>query len=345
MVRMSRGVVLDDTDTTVREEGTACHWAAHQIFTGHPVREGDVAPNGVAIDAEMLDAVEVYRAAIAAWPTDAVRYFEEPVHCAAIHPECGGTPDVFAWDAPSATLYVGDLKYGYRPVQAERNLQLMCYVAGVASRFAVFPRRVVLMICQPRGGGVRQAEHTPQDVHAVWEELRAAAELAVQPDAPLRINPGCAQCAGRHQCPALQTAALDVMDASMGGTPDHLPFPAAENELRLLQRARDIVDARISGLEQQVQHEMKRGAASRWFEMRPGQSRLKWREGSEQIVRAMARLMGVSIEKPAQLVTPTQAKKLLGENLVAMHAERQPGALKLAPFDASKWARKFEEGK
>ena len=347
MVRLSQGALPDDDeDNAVREEGTACHWLAQQTATGHPIAEGAPAPNGVAVDSDMFDGVAMYLAAVAHWPNPR---FEVPVKCHLIHPALEGTPDVFSWDAVTGTLRIGDLKYGYRHVAADGNWQLLCYVAGVMQLLGLTPaqvHRVELMICQPRAGGVRTASLLMPRAVDLWDVLRNAAIEATGPNPRCVTNRNCVSCEGRHQCTALQTAALTVLDATHAATPNALPFAAAENELRVLKWAADIANARIEGLEQQVSHEMKRnGASSRHWEIRSTPGRLAWREESIPTVQQMAKLAGIQVMKPPQLVTPTQAKKLLGESLVNAHAVRPKGANKLVPTDAGRWARIFGDSK
>ena len=345
MVRLSQGALPDDDqDNTVREEGTACHWLAHQTATGHVVRDGTLAPNGVEVNSDMFDAVAMYLDAVKHWPNP---QFEVPVNCHDIHPMLQGTPDVFSWCPTTGTLRIGDLKYGYRYVAADGNWQLLCYVAGVILHMGLYHadvKRVELMICQPRAGGVRVAVLTMARVVELWNVLRNAATEALSDSPRCITNPNCVSCEGRHQCPALQSAALTVLDATHAATPDALPFAAAENELRVLKWAADIVNARIEGLEQQVTHEMKRkGASSRHWELRRTEGRLAWRPERIALVQQMAKLAGIQVMKPPQLVTPTQAKKLLGESLVNAHATRPAGAEKLVPTDAGRWARIFGE--
>jgi hypothetical protein len=86
---------------------------------------------------------------------------------------------------------------------------------------------------------------------------------------------------------------------------------------------------------------MKRGQPSQHWELKPAAGRLKWRPESAERVRTISKLLGVNTDKPAELITPTQAKPLLGEDLVNMLAERPNGALKLVPADAQFWARIF----
>lgn len=345
-VRLSAGRP-DEGDTTIREQGTAAHWAAFEKTQGRIVAVGDVAPNGVEITDEMLDGVAIYHAAVAAWNTDAVRYYETELHCAGIHPECGGTADVFAWCPTTATAFVGDFKFGFRYVDAYENWQMLCYLDGVLRFFYVQPqdvRRVVFMICQPRSYGrqtVRTWETTMPVVEALWKVLRDAAAATLAPQAVCVTNPGCLTCAGVAVCRASQLAALDVIERCHDATPEDLEFPAAENELRMLEWARDVVEARITGLSQEVERGIKAGAISRHFALQPTQSNLKWKEGAESKVLAIAQVLGKNVTKPQALITPTQAAKIIGEEFVNMHAQRLPTGTKLVQSDAKLWRRIF----
>lgn len=351
-VRLSADVpeYQEDDSVEIREAGTACHWAAHAVSQGAPIASliGQTAPNGVEIDDEMADAVDLYLGAVAAWPTAARRYYEYLLHCRAIHDECGGTPDVFAWDAETRTIFIGDLKYGFRFISAEANYQLICYIFGVMWFFKLRPedvQHVHLMICQPRnptgGGPIRDWRATMVDIEPYLHQLQAAALLALSDDAQCMTNAGCRSCAAASACPALADAAAGVLDACHRATPHDLPFAQAEQELHLLTWAEGIVQARREALEQQVMHQIKRGALSRCYRLEQGYTRLQWNTGSAEKVRALARVMGVSLEKPVQLITPTQAKKIIGEPLVNEFAQRLPSAVKLVPTDAAKWRRIF----
>lgn len=343
MVRLTDGLEDGDDDPTTREEGTACHWVAHQTALGQPIPA--VAPNGIEIDDDMLDAVDLYMRAVHAWPTNGQRYFEQPVHCFGIHEQCGGTLDVSAWDWHTYTLYLGDLKYGFRSVQPD-SWQLICYIDGEMRRLGVQPKQVVLMICQPRDygrdGQVKQITLSWEEVAPKLAYLRERAAIAMGDKPPCTTGPQCANCLGRARCEAVRNAAGTAFDMTCDSTPHALPFAAAENELRMLQWAKGVLDARISGLEQQVEHGItKGGERSRFYGMERGAGKLKWNEGAAAHVVGLAQIMGKSVEKPLQLITPTQATRVLGEEVVKMYAQRVPTAPKLTLHDAGKWRRIF----
>lgn len=330
----------EDEDNTVREDGTACHWLAHQASQGLMVPAGRQAPNGREITEEMHDAVAVYFDAVAAWGVPA--WFELQVVCKRIHDYCGGTLDVGAYDPATNTIFVGDLKFGFRFVDVMNNPQLLCYVVGLQHRLGILSDvgvMVEFLIVQPRSyhrdGPVRRWRVSLVELRAQINHLSNAAHMALAANPVCTINAGCNRCAGRARCETAQAAALGVMEDSYAATPHDLPFGAAEDELRRLQAARDIIEARVTGLEQQVMHGMRRGAASRYYAMESTTGRKVWKPEAEQTVINLATLYGVSITKD-KLITPTQAEKLLPAATIAKYAERTPGAMKLVPVESTR---------
>lgn len=334
---------VPEDDTEIREEGIACHWAA---ATG--AQEGATAPNGVAVDSDMVDAVTVYRNALAAWGVPVVQ--EQEAHCFGIHHLLKGTPDADGWCPTTRTLYIADLKYGFRYVDHVMNPQLLCYADGVARRYGLQSimdcNRVVFLIVQPRHYSsemVRTWSATPSELLPEMENLRAAAHRAFAPNPVGTINEGCHRSSCRMQCATYRAAALDAASLYMsyGATPERLPFEFQELELRHMNMAADILHGYKTGLEQQVQHAIKNGARSRFFEMRQEMTPLQWDQDAIPKMRAMAEIMGVNIDKEQQTITPTQAKKQLGEQVVNMYARRHPKPLKLRPTDVKVWRRIF----
>lgn len=340
---------LEDEDDTVREEGTACHWLAHQRSQGFTVPAGTQAPNSVHITEEMQDAVDLYFAAVAAWGVGA--WFELPVWCKRIHAECGGTLDVGAVDWERKVLYVGDLKFGYRFVDVVENPQLTCYIVGLAERLGIvvdLDWSIEFMIVQPRSfhreGTVRRWRVPFTDLRTMVNHLSNAAHAAMQANATCTINNGCKRCAANARCETLHAGSLDGVEVSLAATPHDLPFAAAENELRMMQRARDILDARVTGLEQQVMHGMRKGAASRHFSMEQSLGRKAWKEGAEPTIRNLGQLYGVQVTKDT-LITPTQAEKLLPPATLLKYSHRPHGAMKLTPIETTRVHRALSKGK
>lgn len=330
-------------DTTARDEGTACHWLGERVcLDDEIVTVGDKAPNGIATDADMFDAAFLYRDTLRGWGLPV--YLERPVAVPQL-PYTAGTPDAFAWDATNRIIYLADLKYGYRLVDVWPNWQLLCYMLGIADWLGQDWRTVTfnLTIVQPRrfheAGPVRSAivGGSDEQMAVMVEALRIAINEAMAPNAPLLPGPHCRHCPGRARCTALQNAVADRVYVDS----HDLTFPQAEQELAYLERHAVLLDAYISGLRAQVEHGLRGGAVSQRYELSRRAGRLAWDAGSADKVRTLARLMGVTVDKPAELITPTQAVKLLGEETVNIYARRSPGSLELRMTDIAAMKRIF----
>lgn len=339
----------DEEDDEVREEGTACHWLAHQRTLGVHHPSGSIAPNNVAITDEMHEACDMWFEAIKGWGVTSA-YFEHEVQCKRVHDQCGGTLDAGAWNPETRTIFIGDLKFGYRFVDVWENVQLVCYYTGLENELGLetdLDTWVEFLIVQPRSyhkdGPVRRWRVRAIELRALVNILSNAAHEALGDKPMCKINPGCTRCEGRIRCQTARQAGLEAVNASYDATPHDLPFTAAEHELRVLQSARSVVDARITALEQQVSYGIKRGEHSQHFQLEQPLGRKVWREGAEQQVRAYEILFHQKLTKET-LITPTQAEKLLSPSLVNALSHRPQGALKLIPFDGAKMLRKFNQG-
>lgn len=333
----------EDGDNTVRDEGTACHWAAFEMSQGRAPTIGTLAPNGIAIDAPMLDASQLYLACIAQWGVAAT--YEQPLTVPLL-PECGGTPDAFAVNWKCKTIHVADLKYGYRVVDAWPNYQLIAYGLGVASAHGIDPFDSAwcyhFTIVQPRrwhaAGAVRSVFVGAQAVYQKYAVLLPAVTTALAAGAPAIPGSHCDYCPGRARCTALQH---DAGSPVVAGAHD-MPFDAAERELAYMQDKLAKMEAYTSGLAAQVEHGLRNGQRSTLFEMRSNTGRLEWAPEHVGKVRALAQLMGVNIEKEPELITPTQASKLLPSEIARLYARRGAGSVQLARATPEKWASVFK---
>lgn len=336
----------EDDAIEVREDGTACHWSAHQhVLTGQRVPLDTLAPNSVPITEDMHAAHDMYFAAIREWGVKEA-WFELPVVCKRVHEWLQGTLDVGAWCPQRRTIFVGDLKYGFRFVDVLDNWQLLCYAVGLQHKLGIesdLDLWFEFLIVQPRSyhrdGPVRRWRVHASHVRAQINILAGAFEAAIRPDATCTTNPYCGRCDGRHRCPAALENAAIASDVSMDATPHDLPFAAAEAELRRLQRARDALEARITGLDGQVQHGIRNGQASRYYAMEPGNPRRVWKGEQERatIINA-GKLLGVETTKQV-ILTPAQAEKVLPPSLVAANCIKPAGTLKLVPIETTRMMR------
>ena len=325
-------------DNFVRDEGTACHHFAHQTAIGALPSLGDVAPNGIAFDTDMRDAVALYLGTIDSYKL-AHPYYEQTI---AIPGVGSGTPDLVGFDG-SCTIYIADLKYGYRTVDVWPNYQLIAYAMGAAQWFGLplAKCKFHFAIVQPRrwhtAGPVRSAMVTGAQMLPYVEEIHSAVAAANQANAPLTPGKHCDYCPARAMCPALRQTVTDTVCAM----PEALPFEYAELELQFLRKHSEHVNAYISGLEAQIEHGLRAGKRSKHFEMRAKNGSKVW--ANPDVIRVLAQLSGVKIDKQPELITPTQAIKAgVPAELVNMYSTRTPGKVTLENVDPSRWSRIFQ---
>lgn len=336
-------------DNEVREEGTAAHWVAYEIGNNRPVPEGTVSPNGVEVTEEMLDGVAEYLAVLRSWGSPV--YMESPVAIPSVHAECGGTVDAWSWDAANRIMRVADLKFGYVPVDPFELWQLICYVRGVLDYLqAIYGRftehfTVEMIIVQPRGYGhdtVKVWRTNSEKLIPYMTTLRTAANAAVafrdgkfdltvgSERGAFTAGPHCMNCSANANCATLQAASLQLIDVSTDHGALELTADQAAAELRRLDRAIKVMEARQSGLEGKLTHAIqKEGFIHRNFEMGSGNGRVVWQEGKAVQAIALAKVLGFDIAKPLQALTPTQAKAKIPGTVLDAFTVRKPGSLKL----------------
>lgn len=330
-----------DAENEAALEGTAAHWAAHQVLGGNPYPAGGY--NGVPVETdEMREAIALYVDTVAAAPGRS-RYFEHRIEAHGIHPLCWGTADAVIFDGPGDAVRIVDFKYGHGFVDAFENWQLLVYAAGLMgfSDTASYE----LIVVQPRnyapGGPVRRWTISTGELREYARRLQGAANEAMGNNPDANVGSHCKHCPARHACKALQRAALDAVDMSADSTPVDLPLPALSTELALLVRARDQLDARITGLEAQAMQALQAGKPLPHWQIDHPPGRQDWVKPAAEVL-ALGGLFGTDLSRPVEPITPAQAlKKGIPESLIATYAARKTGAAKLVPINTTAARRAF----
>jgi len=304
-------------------DGTAAHWALAEMLHGRVVAEGQIAPNGIYLTTEMLEAADVMYDDIALElkPYGLVPsqgQIEVPVAIPRIHAQSWGTPDYRIW-LPKArpTLLAYDFKFGFRGVDAFENWQMVEYVAGLTG--GVMARGVsdedidvTVKIVQPRsfhgGGTIKVWSFVASEIRGLINIANHAAHKALGPFATTEVGEECRDCSARFACPTLHQASLTACDMAGAAQPFDLPPEAMALEYRTLNRYRALLDARASGLEQQLLALGKRGAALNGLRIEHGAGRERWTIPEAQVIE-IGKALGVDIAKPPAALTPKQALK------------------------------------
>lgn len=176
-------------------------------------------------------------------------------------------------EVTGSTLFVDDLKYGMKIVEAYENTQLLIYAGAKIATLANAPERVVLSIYQPR------AFH-PEGIHRSWEltstELSSYVRWiiergqACQSPTPI-ATPGkhCDHCTARTSCAALAATNYAFYDVVEDTRQRHMNSEELARELDFLKRADEVLKARKSAVEAEAVERIRQGEfLPGWF-MKP----------------------------------------------------------------------------
>lgn len=350
----------DDEESPEAREGTAAHWWASERLAGRVYAVGAVAPNGHPIDAEMVEAGQVYVddvLAVLAASSPQTQWFAEKrltMH-ALIHPKNEGTTDCFLIDPVRRLIVVWDFKYGMRFVEVYHHWQLVDYFAGICEGYGFTPGdvadwRVEFRVAQPRifhpAGQIRSWVATGGEVWGLFATLSAAAAEAKRPGAWVQTGAHCRDCNGRHACMALMKVAGLAVDMADQGVPVDLPPDALGREMKRLTLAKKRLEARLEGLSEVALAAMRRGQSIPFWTIGHADVRERWTTPPGEVF-ALGDMFGVDLRKAPEPVTPAQARKLgVDADTVTAFAVKPTGAAKVVPVDEAAAARAFgKEGK
>lgn len=338
-----------DEDSIAAKEGTAAHWAFEQLFSSQVIDAGLVAPNGIVLTEEMVEGAHMYVDEVRETSAGLPIYIEQTIRIPRVHENNWGTPDTFAFDKERSILYLWDYKFGHGYVDEFENYQLMDYAAGLFDIFDIDGEKdqmteIVLTVVQPRcahrDGPVRRLRCRAWELRGYINNLRAAAEAASAPNPRATVNSKCKHCSGRHACEALQRSAYVSADISRISVPLDLPTSSLALELSMLSKAKESLDARVSGLEESIHSSIARGERVGGWSLEPGRGSVIWNRPFGE-VKTLGEMMGVSVVKD-ELITPKQAiKKGLPEEVVSAVSESKPGSLKLVQDNLSMLRKVF----
>jgi hypothetical protein len=349
----------EDKESDEAREGTAAHHYVAEILNGRDVEVGTFAPNGVPINAEMVDCAQALlvdvRDTMKANP-DGQLYIEQRFNMStSIHALCWGTPDVVLAVFSRKVVFVWDYKYGHGYVDAAGNWQLFAYLLGVLETMGVPPSEwhewtAVLSVAQPRNyhqsGSLRdwQFRVGSQVAKEMHEAIRLGAYQAMLPNAELRTGDHCTHCTARHACPALQRAGGLAMDVALRSQPVDLPPHAVGLELRQINDAINRLEARKTGLDEHALGLIRSGTHVPFFSTEYASGREKFVVPAAEVF-ALGDMLGADLRKPAEAITPGQARTALKKlgidgEVISSYAEKPRGALRLVRVndDAAKLA-------
>jgi hypothetical protein len=224
------------------QEGTVLHaHAAHWLETRRPMDGWDELDREQRLVVhDYLDVVEEELR-----DTGGQLLVETRLTMPKVHADCFGTGDAIIMNHDTGVLRVIDLKCGSGvPVQADYNgkinPQLALYALGALELWPAThppPTDIKIVIVQPRAGGVKPRQVSLHELDELRAELRFAAGLADQDDAPTEAGPWCKFCPASSTCPTLQAHALETAQMEFGADPPAPGFMDVERIAEALDRA------------------------------------------------------------------------------------------------------------
>lgn len=319
--------------TEQSKEGELAHQVCADLLNGANICKGE------GVEDKMLQDCKMYsNYVLNLYEYPALLHVEKKIDLSMIHKDCWGTAD--AWFVVDKTLHMFDFKYGFRPVEVYENWQMIEYAAGVIEEY----EKAVFHIVQPRAphvdGPIRTWEVHIFELVDYWDMLERVEHEAAQDKAPLRTSSACVNCMARHACTILQKTVLNQLDAMTYREPTNLTDEQLGNELRLLQNTQMLMDARITGLEEEALAKLKAGNRIPHYELGEVQSREKWTCDPSQL----GELFGVEVRKPVEVefITPKQAIKAgIPAKVVRQYSDTPKGAKKLQAIDEKKIRKIF----
>lgn len=313
-------------DTTARDEGTAAHWLANEIFKGANIAEftDRKSPNGVYITPEICEIVEAYLLGL--YPNGVMELETSFLNVAA------RADHITFWNN---VLYVDDLKTGWRFVEPEQHWTLIAHAIGWMERTRLQPLEFVFVIHQPRPhhheGKRREWRITPANFMRYRQELL---EALSNPSDHLVTGPHCHKCHAIASCPAAVAAqynAIDAAEMAFDEMPDNV---AIKHHLDVIRRAQSVLKSRLEALEEMALHRIKQGEIIQDHCAEIQYTNRNWKPGlNADLVKI---LTNVDVSKPGML-TPAQAEKAgISEATMKSLTERRQAGVKLVKVSANK---------
>jgi len=351
---VAMNAAFPSVDTEASAEGVAAHEILEPVYregVGKFASAAAVASNGVFIDDDMVrGAVEFAQFVRSIAAPHASLVFEQTLPPGRFGPDTWGTPDLFFWNGPDE-LHVVDYKYGHGFVDAFANWQLITYLALLLDWYQVDGLheqrlKVGLHIVQPRNfernSSVRSWYVVAAELRAYFNQLEMAAGRLTD---VATTGEHCRYCPGRVGCAANRRAAGFALDVTLAAEPLNLPMPLAGDELRRVQRALSLLEARAKGLEDEIKRACDQGDYSHGFELDRTRGRAHWVVPVEKVIE-LGRAFGVDLSKPVEAVTPRQATLAgIPVEVVNSLSNRNAGKVELVPAEQSSARKVFGHNK
>lgn len=344
---------LDVEPSQSRLEGRACHEVAQKLFKNEPFSDlvGSLSKDGIVITDELFDAAREYFNEVWGFCNTHGRLHDLHVEEVCPVPGYGDwycIPDAWVYVPEVKVLRVWDAKFGHRIVDPFENWQLLIEAFSICEQFQTPPDIIELVIVQSRGftsdGTVRKWALTYDELCTYRQQVNETMPRVLDTAPLCTPGPWCLDCSARAHCDTLKQQSYAGVDYVQSLQTHNLSGHALGVELRLLQRAQEMIKMRLSGLEEQALHEIKQGQHVTFYSAKTTYGRKRWKKDVpvDQVI-FMAELQGVDVRKPQELDTPARCiKKGIDPSVVEQYAETPVTGVKLEQVDERSIRSVFE---
>ena len=343
-IAMEEGI--PDRSTSYADEGTVAHqlaaWTlqdrAHRCdaYLGRIITLND---KDWEIDEEMCENVQSYVDAVLHAAEGHTLLVEQPLPIGHLTGEedAEGTGDAIIITNCGTRLHVRDLKYGHRPVTANRNKQLMTYALGALEKYGMLGdfEEVVLAIHQPRVSdlpseftiSVADLRGFKPTVEQAAAKAWAAIELGKENLPAEMFKPGkktCEWCKAQGTCPAARRTVVEIVMGEFDNMDDPQrvleeskttsvdPKAFAPEWLSVCLEMSEFIENWLKAVRGAVEATMFQGGSVPGYKLVQGkQGNRAWKDkvAAENLLKSFR----LTIEEmyALKLISPTQAEKLL----------------------------------
>jgi hypothetical protein len=349
----------EETDDT--KEGVAVHWVIASvlgeylkplggvILTSQYV--GQIAPNGVIITEEMVEAADEYvfdilKTCNAYGLLQSLR-IEQRTKAGIIHVDNWGTPDCSAYHSAGNTLYLWDFKYGHQYVDVYECWQLINYAILLTDGLRD-TTNIVMRIVQPRcfsAAAVREWSITVGELRPYRNRLEMAFIEALSEHPTIKSGSHCRYCSARHACKAALRSSEASMDFALNltGGMRELSDEGLGTLLNKLTRALESIELVKSGIEEAATCRLRAGKHVTGWQLKEKKGRTIWNRPAAEIIE-LGKIFGIDLKKPDSVITPKQAaNKGIDGGVINAYSNTPSKGLKLDKDDDTKAKQVFTQ--
>lgn len=315
---------------------------AQKLFRNEPFGDivGSLSQDGIVITQELFEAAREYYNDVWGYcnshsiPRSEIQV-ERVIALDRFEYDWMAVPDAWLYNWEANHLIIWDMKAGHSLVEVYEHWPMILYAAGIVCQLPREPDVIEMRIVQPRGyhpdGTVRKWCITMDELNSYIAEIERTLPLVLGDSPICTPGPQCKNCTARAHCDALQRTGYDNIDYVMQLQTHTLSGHSLGVELKLLQRAQEMIKMRLSGLEEQALHEIKQGQHVPFYNAKPTYGRKRWKKEIpvDQVIM-MGDIMGKDLRKPVELDTPAQCiRKGIDPAVVEQYAETPSTGVKL----------------